>query len=106
MPREVDEAFIEEAIERYRKIDALREEFEKAVAETEVTVRSPDGSVAIVVTGAGEFRDVTISQGDSRDDNRELAKAVLEACKAASRAREWARQKLYQESFSDYRPLA
>jgi hypothetical protein len=32
MPREIDEAWIDEAIERYRRLDVLRGEFEKAVA--------------------------------------------------------------------------
>lgn len=108
MPREIDEAFVEEAIERYRKIDALREEFDKAVVDMEVTVRSPDGLVEIVVSGNGDFRDVHISPEaiDPDKGTRPLAQAVLAACKAASHAGEWARRKLYEESFSDYRPLA
>lgn len=108
MPREIDEAFVEEAIERYRKIDALREEFEKTVVDLEVTVRSPDGLVSIVVSGNGDFRDVTISPEaiDPEKGTRELAKAVLAACKAASHAGDWARKKLYDETFGDYRPLA
>ena len=32
MGREIDEAWIEEAIDRYRRVDQLRAEFEKAVA--------------------------------------------------------------------------
>lgn len=106
MPREIDEAFIEEAIEQYRKIDAQRQEFGKAIVDIEVTVRSPDGLVEIVVTGAGEFREVTITD-DSVDPQkaRELSQAVLAACQAASHAGSWARQKLYEEKFGDYPPL-
>ncbi len=41
MAREIDETFIEEAIERYQRLDARLAEFEKAVSTVEVTVRSP-----------------------------------------------------------------
>ena len=34
MAREIDEAWIDEAIERYRRIDVLRAEFDKAVPRT------------------------------------------------------------------------
>lgn len=106
MPREIDEAFIEEAIEQYRKIDAQRREFGKAIVDIEVTVRSPDGLVEIVVTGAGEFREVTVTD-ETLDPQKasELAQAMLAACQAASHAGTWARQKLYEESFGDYKPL-
>ena len=106
MPREIDEAFVEEAIGQYRRIEALRAEFVKAAEELEVTVRSPDGLVEIVVTGAGEFRDVMIAgQADGRSAP-ELARSMLAACQAVSRAREWARDKLYDEHFRDYRLLS
>ncbi|HEX6075440.1 MAG TPA: YbaB/EbfC family nucleoid-associated protein, partial [Micromonosporaceae bacterium] len=100
--------FVEEAIGQYRRIEALREEFERAATELEVTVRSPDGLVEIVVTGAGEFRDVVITDEAVDPDraSRNLARAVLAACQAASSAREWARHKLYEEHFRDYRPLS
>jgi DNA-binding protein YbaB len=103
MPREIDEAYVEEAIGQYRRIQALRDEYAKAAAELEVTVRSPNGLVEIVVTGAGEFRDVVITKPDQ--DAGELAKAMLAACQAVSSAREWARHKLYEEHFRDYQPL-
>ena len=48
MVREVDEAFIEEAIERYQRISALRTRFEVELARLEVTVSSPDGLVEVV----------------------------------------------------------
>ncbi|MGH3656130.1 MAG: YbaB/EbfC family nucleoid-associated protein [Micromonosporaceae bacterium] len=107
MPREIDEAFVEEAIEHYRRIDTQRDEFEKALVDIELTVRSPDGVVEIVVNGAGEFREVVIADEafDRELTPRELAASVLAACKAASHAREWARTKLYDERFSDFEPL-
>jgi DNA-binding protein YbaB len=107
MPREIDEAFVEEAIEQYRRIEVLREEFRTAAADLEVTVRSPDGVVEIVVTGAGEFRDVSIVDGSlDPERGRDIATSVLAACQAVSNAREWARHKLYEEHFKDYRPLS
>ena len=42
MAREIDEAWIDEAIDRHRRLDVLRADFDKAVAGTEVSVRSPD----------------------------------------------------------------
>ena len=60
MAREIDEAWIEEAIERHRRIDLLRAEFDRAVASTEVTVRSPDETVEVVVTAAGDIIDVRV----------------------------------------------
>ena len=105
MPREIDEAFVEEAIEHYRRIQAQREEFEKSIVDIEVTVRSPDGLVRVVVNGAGEFQDIVISEEAMRHSAAELAKSVLAACKAAASAKEWTRDKLYRDTFRDYRPL-
>ncbi len=107
MPREIDERFIEEAVERYRKIDAMLAEFNQAAKSMEVSVRSPDGLVEIVVAGDGSFRDVIISDEALEPGRtaRELSRAVLTACTAAADAAEWARRKLYEETFRDYGPL-
>lgn len=105
MAREIDEAWIEEAIERHRRIDLLRAEFDKAVASTEVTVRSPDETVEVVVTAAGDIIDVrvhgTLQHRSAADVSREMQAAVRSAGDAAR----WARQKLQDEVFSAYRPL-
>src|SRR5262245_31683130 len=61
MAREIDEVWIEQAIERYRRIEALQADFDKAVRGIAVTVRSPDGLVEVVVSGDGRTRDVTIA---------------------------------------------
>ena len=61
MGREIDEAFIEAAVERYQRLDARLAEFEKALAGVEVTVSSPDGLVEVVVTADGTIRDVQVS---------------------------------------------
>ena len=76
MAREIDEAWIEEAIERYQRIEARLAEFEQAVKTVEVTVRSPDGLVEVVVAADGCIRDVQIGQH------------------------------LHAETFGEYRPLA
>jgi DNA-binding protein YbaB len=105
MAREIDEAWIEEAIERHRRIDVLRAEFDKVVASTEVTVRSPDETVEVVVTAAGDIVDVrvqgTLQHRSAADLSREMQAAVSSAGDAAR----WARQKLQDEVFSAYRPL-
>ena len=105
MGREIDEAWIDEAIERYRRIDELRAEFDKAVTATEVTVRSPDGTVEVVVTAAGRITDVqlkgVLQQRAAVDVSREVQAAVTGAEDAAR----WARQKLQDEIFGGYRSL-
>jgi heterodisulfide reductase subunit A-like polyferredoxin len=104
MAREIDEAWIEEAVERYRRIDALQSEFDKAVQTVEVTVRSADGLGEVRVTADGTVRDVLIT-GTGRGP-AELSRSVREAVTAAADAAAWARRKLYAETFGEYRPLA
>ena len=103
--REIDEAWIEEAVERYRRIDALLAEFDKAVATVEVSVRSPDGLVEVVVTADGTIRDVRIDQLRGQS-GAEVSRSVREAVTAAAGAAAWARKKLHAETFGDYRSLA
>lgn len=107
MPREIDEVFIAKAVELYESIDARQRDFDQAIRKMEVSVRSPDGVVEIVVAGDGTFRDVVISPEAFDDhDPRSLSKAVLAACRAANDATTWASRKLYEETFHDYRSLA
>ncbi len=103
MAREIDEAWIEEAVERYRRIDALQSEYDKAVQHAEVTVRSADGLVELRVAADGTVRDVVIT-GTGRGLS-DLARAVREAVTGAADAAEWARRKLHTEIFAEYRPL-
>lgn len=105
MGREIDETWIEEAVERYRRIDALLAEFDKAVTTVEVSVRSPDGLVEVVVTADGTIRDVRIDQVRGQT-GAELSRSVRAAVTAATDAAAWARQKLHAETFGDYRSLA
>ncbi|HEY8534144.1 MAG TPA: YbaB/EbfC family nucleoid-associated protein [Micromonospora sp.] len=106
MGREIDEAWIEEAIERYRRIESLQAEFDKAAHAVRVAVRSPDGLVEIVVTAAGEITDVRVFNGANGLINVELSRSVHAAVTAAADAARWARDKLYSQTFAEYRPLA
>lgn len=106
MAREIDEAWIEEAIERHQRIEARLAEFEQAVKGVEVTVRSPDGSVEVVVAADGAIRDVRIIGGLQGRSAADLSRAVREAVTAAADAATWARQKLHADMFGEYRPLA
>ena len=103
---EIDEAWIEEAVRRYRRIESLQAEFDQAVATVEVTVRSPDGLVEVVVTAAGTIVDVRFLAPLQNRATRDVAGSVQAAVTAAADAAEWAREKLHNETFSVYRPLA
>lgn len=106
MAREIDEAWIEEAIERYQRLDHLLAEFDKRAAGVEVTVRSPDGLVEVVVTGDGTIKDVVIADEAQGRSVRDLARAVRSAVTAAADAARWARVKLHQETFGEFPPLS
>jgi DNA-binding protein YbaB len=105
MAREIDEAWIDEAIDRYRRIEALRAEFDKAVASTEVTVRSPDESVEVVVTAAGEITDVRVNGTLHSRTAAELGQQMQAAVASAGDAARWARQKMHDEIFAGYPSL-
>jgi hypothetical protein len=105
MAREIDEAWIDDAIERHRRIEALRVEFDKAVSANAVTVHSPDGSIEVVVTAAGDITDVQVRGALHHRAAADLAREMQAAVAAAADAARWARQKLHDEIFTDYRPL-
>ncbi|MEV6631380.1 MULTISPECIES: YbaB/EbfC family nucleoid-associated protein [unclassified Actinoplanes] len=105
MPREIDEAWIDEAIERYRRIDTLRAEYEKAVAAHVVSVHSPDDSVEILVTAAGEITDVRIRGSLQHRQAADLAREVQAVVTNATEAARWAREKLHDEVFGAFRSL-
>jgi DNA-binding protein YbaB len=103
---QVDEAWIETAIESYQRLERLAADFPRALARVEVTVHSPDGLVTVVVGADGVVRDVQISD-DARDRSpRELAGSVRAAVAAAGDAAGWARQRLYRETFGTFGDLA
>jgi len=101
----VEEAWIDDAIERYQRAERLLAEFDRALATVDVTVRSPDGLVEVVVTADGTIRDVVISESAHGRSTRELSRAVQAAVTAAADAAAWARTKLHQDMFADYPPL-
>ncbi|HEX8629176.1 MAG TPA: YbaB/EbfC family nucleoid-associated protein [Catenuloplanes sp.] len=105
MAREIDEAWIEEAVERYRRIDSLQAELDKAISATEVTVRSADGSVEVVVTAAGDITGVQVLGSLHHRTNADLSRAVHSAVTAATDAARWARQKLHAETFGGFPDL-
>lgn len=100
--REIDESWIEEAIERYQRIEQLQAEFERALTKVDVTVRSPDGLVEVVVSADGVIREVVISDSARGRGTRELSRAVQAAVTAAADAARWAREKVQQDMFADY----
>jgi DNA-binding protein YbaB len=101
----VDEAWIEQAIERYQRMERLVADFDKALAKVEVTVASPDGLVKVVVGADGVIRGVLISEQADGKSPRELSKAVQAAVTAAADAAQWARRKLHSETFHDFPDL-
>jgi hypothetical protein len=99
MAREIDESWIEEAIERYRRLDQSRADFDKAVASHTVSVHSPDDSIEIVVTAAGDITDVRVKGTLHHRDPTEFAREILAVVTTAADAARWAREKLHGEIF-------
>jgi DNA-binding protein YbaB len=102
MARDIDEDFIDEAVERYRRIDAALAAFGKACAGMEVTVHSPDGLVTVVAPLDGAIRDVVIDERLLAEGARDVSTSVRLAVTAAADAATWARTKLQAETFADY----
>ena len=103
MQREIDEAWIDEAMARYRRLDTLRAEFDQAVTSQVVSVHSPDDSIEVLVTAAGEITDVRIRGSLHHRSAAELAAQMQAVVGAATDAARWARDKLHQEIFSGFR---
>lgn len=105
MAREIDEAWVEEAITRYRRIEQLQAEFDARLAKTEVTVHSPDRLVEVQVCADGSIRRVTVVGSLDNRTNVELSRSIEAAVSAAAEAAEWARRTLYAETFAGHAPL-
>ena len=105
MGHEIDEAWIEEAIDRHRRIGQLRMEFDKAVAAHQVTVHSPDDSIEVVVTAAGQITDVRVHGSLHHRNATEFARQMQAVVTNAADAARWAREKLHGEVFGKLRSL-
>ena len=105
MDRNINDIWIEEAIERYQRIDSIQDDFNRAVKEVEVSVRSPDGLVEVIVTADGSVKDVRIEGTLSGRSAAQLSRSVKAAVVSAADAAAWAKQKLHADLFGDYRPL-
>ena len=105
MPREIDDAWIEEAIASYRRIEQRQASFSRALAQLEVSVRSPDDLVEVVVSADGAVRKVVVIGSIEGRTSGELSRAIQHAITAAHDAAAWARRKVYDETFGDYPAL-
>jgi DNA-binding protein YbaB len=99
MAREIDESWIDAAMERYRRLEQLRGTFDEAVAAHAVSVHSPDGSIEVLVTAAGEITDIRISGTLQHRGTAEFARQIKAVVTSATEAARWAREKLHGEVF-------
>ncbi|WP_018352285.1 YbaB/EbfC family nucleoid-associated protein [Longispora albida] len=102
MAPEYDAAWVDAAIARYEEIEARQASYERALGQVEVTVRSPDGQVELVVAASGEVRAVTVAERGRTGSTSELNAAILAAIQSSVKAAEWARQKVHAEQFAGY----
>lgn len=105
MPREIDDAWVEEAIAAYRRIEDKQTSFTDSLSRLEVAVRSADDVVEVVVGADGGVRKVSVHGNLGAMSNAELGRSIQQATSAAHEAAQWARRKLYDETFGDYRSL-
>lgn len=100
MARDIDEVWIQQALDNYRRIEQLRERFREAVGSACVTVESADGRVRVVVTAEGEIRDLRVVDPALPDRlAAELSASLRDACAKARDGAAWARQRLHEETF-------
>jgi DNA-binding protein YbaB len=99
MPREIDEAWIEQAIERYRRFGKARQRYEEAIQAQTVEVVSPDGTVEIVVRATGDVTDVRVHPRPGAT-HADLAREVHAVITNAAEAARWARSKIYDEIYA------
>ncbi len=105
MAREIDEVFIEEAIQRYQRIDERNAEFAKASAAHGRHGALAGRLVTVVVAVDGTIRDIDIDEHLLGSSGADVSRSVRLAVTAAGDAAAWARAKLRAETFSDYDPI-
>lgn len=97
MTRELDEAWVQEAIARHRRTEQWQAEFDSWVGAAEVSVHSPDELVEVLVCTDGSIRSVRVGPLQGRTDV-EVSRSVDAAVGAAAAAADWARRTLYAET--------
>lgn len=97
MAKELDEAWIEEAIARHRKVERLRAAFDAWVGAAEVSIHSPDDLVEVRVCADGSIRQVSLGPVEGRT-GADLSRSIEAAVGAAADAADWARRTLYAEA--------
>jgi DNA-binding protein YbaB len=105
MAREIDEAWISEAIERHRRVEALRDDYQRAVESHQVSVHSPDDSIEVTVTASGRIADIRIHGGLQHREATEFARELQAVVASATEAARWAQAKLHDEIFGKLRSL-
>ncbi|WP_250029169.1 YbaB/EbfC family nucleoid-associated protein [Paractinoplanes maris] len=105
MAREIDEAWISEAIERHRRVEQLRGDYDRAVESHQVSVHSPDDSIEVTVTASGRITDIQIHGGLHHRQPVEFARELQATVTNATDAARWAREKLHDEIFGELRSL-
>jgi hypothetical protein len=93
MARELDEAWVEEAIARHR--------FEERIVDwargAEVSVHSPDQLVEVRVRADGAIRKVSVVGELRGRTDAEVSRSIDAAVGAAADAADWARRTMYAE---------
>lgn len=87
---ELDESWLAEAIADHRRAERLRAAVRAGLASVEISVRSPDELVEVLVGGDGSVRKVNLV--GSPDDRTELSRALDSAVSGAAAAADWARR--------------
>ncbi|WP_127500100.1 YbaB/EbfC family DNA-binding protein [Actinoplanes solisilvae] len=105
MAREIDEAWISEAIERHRRFEQLRADYDRLVESHQVSVHSSDDSIEVVVTAAGRIADIQLHGGLQHRNPVEFARELRATVAQAAEAARWAREKLHDETFGKLRSL-
>jgi hypothetical protein len=97
MARELDEAWVEEAIARYRRTERLRAGFDEWIGTTEVSIHSPDRLVEVRVGADGAIRKVSVVGPLQGRTDAEVSRSIDAAVGSAAEAADWARRTLYAE---------
>lgn len=104
MARELDEAWVAEAIAHHRRTERLQAEFAARVGAAEVSVHSPDELIEVLVSADGSVRKVAVVGPLQGRTNVEVTRSIDAALGAAADAAGWARRTLYAETFGGYPP--